>query len=357
MTRRPLRQLDVGAFRVSLQSSRLCCPEAWTRLEVDGLAQLYDAEITATLDELVPVKTVKCRRRPSDPWFDDECRTAKRGVRHKERAARRADPTTASVATAEWYAARRAYRTLLRRKKETFWQVKIDAENATPRRLWKSIDALMGRGSVPASSTIGPMEFHRFFDAKVASVRASTADAPPPTFTAVRSGCSFQHFDPISVDDVAAAIRALPDKQCSSDPIATRFVKDEVDVLAPFCAELFNRSLAAGLVPSSFKAAYITPLLKKVGMDPDDVSSYRPISNLSVTSKLLERLVAKQLVDYLTVSELLPKLQSAYRAHHSTETAVVKVLSDILQALDSGNLAVLTLLNLSAAFDTVDHAI
>ena len=92
-------------------------------------------------------------------------------------------------------------------------------------------------------------------------------------------------------------------------------------------------------------------------MDPDDVSSYRPISNLSVTSKLLERLVAKQLVDYLTVSELLPKLQSAYRAHHSTETAVVKVLSDILQALDSDNLAVLTLLDLSAAFDTVDHAI
>ena len=147
---------------------------------------------------------------PFDPWFDDECRAAKRGVRHKECAARRADSTTASIAAAEWYTARRTYRTLLRRKKETFWQVKIDAESSTPRRLWKSIDARMGRGSVPASSTIGPMEFHLFFDAKVASVRASTADAPPPTFTAVRSGCSFQHFDPISVDDVAAAIRENP---------------------------------------------------------------------------------------------------------------------------------------------------
>ena len=87
-----------------------------------------------------------------------------------------------------------------------------------------------------------------------------------------------------------------------------------------------------------------------------DVKSYRPISNLSVLSKLLERLVARQLIDYLTASRLLPDLQSAYRAHHSTETAVLKVLSDILLAVDKGDLAVLTLLDLSAAFDTVDHS-
>ena len=253
-------------------------------------------------------------------------------------------------------AARLGYRSLLRRKREEFWRTKIDAESSTPRQLWKSIDALMGRGSTPEPSTIGPTDFHQFFDAKVAGVRASTADAPSPTFTAVDPGCSFTHFELLTVEDVAAAIRALPDKQCSSDPIATRYVKEAVDVLAPFCTELFNRSLTAGSVPSSFKAAYVTPLLKKAGLDPADVSSYRPISNLSVMSKLLERLVAKQLVGYLTASGLLPRLQSAYRAHHSTETAVLKVMTDILRALDTGNLAVLTLLDLSAAFDTVDHA-
>src|SRR5664279_4460440 len=96
-------------------------------------------------------------------------------------------------------------------------------------------------------------------------------------------------------------------------------------------------------------------MLKKINLDPADVKSYRPISNLSVLSKLLERLVARQLLDYLTVSKLLPNLQSAYRAYHSTETAVLKVLSDILLAVDGGDLAVLTLLDLSAAFDTVNH--
>ena len=63
----------------------------------------------------------------------------------------------------------------------------------------------------------------------------------------------------------------------------------------------------------------------------------------------------QQLTTYLTDNGLLPDLQSAYRAHHSTETAVLKVVGDILLALDSGNLALLSLLDLSAAFDTVDH--
>ena len=126
----------------------------------------------------------------------------------------------------------------------------------------------------------------------------------------------------MSIIDVVAAVRALPDKQCLSDPLPTKLLKDNVDVFAPFLVELFNRSLALGVVPSIYKSAYVTPLLKKADLDPTDVKSYRPISNLSVLSKLLERLVAQQLLDYLTSSKLLPRLQSAYRVHHSTETAV-----------------------------------
>jgi len=60
--------------------------------------------------------------------------------------------------------------------------------------------------------------------------------------------------------------------------------------------------LSLGVVPASFKEAYITPLLKKSDMDPAEVKSYRPISNLSVLSKLLERLVARQLLDHLTIA-------------------------------------------------------
>jgi len=101
-----------------------------------------------------------------------------------------------------------------------------------------------------------------------------TDSAPPPSFFSAPSGCTFVNFRSLTVDDVAAAIRLLPDKQCGSDPIPTSLLKDCADVMAPFLVELYNKSLQSGTVPALFKAAYITPLLKKSDLDSADVRSY-----------------------------------------------------------------------------------
>jgi Reverse transcriptase (RNA-dependent DNA polymerase) len=130
------------------------------------------------------------------------------------------------------------------------------------------------------------------------------------------------------------------------DLMPTWLLKANVDILEPFLSRLFCWSLEHGVVPLILKSAYTMLILKKSDLDLLNTKSYRPISNLSVVSKLLERLVSRQFVAYLTDKGLIPDLQSAYRANHSTETAVLKVLSDILTALDSGNLAVLMLLDL-----------
>ena len=162
-------------------------------------------------------------------------------------------------------------------------------------------------------------------------------------------------FMPITQADVIQMIQALPDKQCSSDPLLTWLLKANVDLLAPFLCQLFCYSLEHSIVLSRLKAAYITPIVMNVDTDPTETKSYRLISNLSVLSKLLERLVCKQLTTYLKENGLLPDVQLAFRMHHSAETALLKVMCDILLTLDSGNLALLRLLDLSAAFDSVHH--
>ena len=124
-------------------------------------------------------------------------------------------------------------------------------------------------------------------------------------------------------------------------------LKQVIDIIAPF---------VEGHFPAVFKEAFVSSVVKKPGLDATDTSSCRPISNLSVLSKLLERLVVSQLMKYLTSADL-PLLQSGFRPDHSTETAVLRVMSDILQTVDRGDSAALILLDLSAAFVTVDHSI
>jgi len=85
------------------------------------------------------------------------------------------------------------------------------------------------------------------------------------------------------------------------------------------------------------------------------MSNYRPVSNLSYISKVMERVVAIRLNEYLVANNLLPRFQSAYRRRHSTETAMLRVWSDILRAADQRHVTLLGLLDMSAAFDCVDH--
>jgi len=130
----------------------LCHPDDWSELDVDGLAWLYDTEITTLLDQLVPSRAVTCRRHPSHPWFDRECRVAKCLTRRLESASRQTDPddvVAATAAKATWTTQRRAYIALRRHKRDTFWQNKMDAESHDPRQLWRSLDALLGRGRAP----------------------------------------------------------------------------------------------------------------------------------------------------------------------------------------------------------------
>ena len=127
-------------------------------------------------------------------------------------------------------------------------------------------------------------------------------------------------------------------------------------MLIPVITQIVNLSLTLGTMPESLKLAELLPSLKKHDADHEIFQNFRPISNLPMVSKVVEKAVADQFTRHILTNHLDEPFQSAYKAFHSTETALVKVQNDILQAIDQRQSVILLLLNLSAAFDTVDHS-
>ena len=116
-----------------------------------------------------------------------------------------------------------------------------------------------------------------------------------------------------------------------------------------------NASISQNKFPQGQKSAIVRPLLKKTTLDPSDLNSFRPISNLNFVSKLLERIINIRFTQHADQYNLFSPVQSAYRKFHSTETALVKIHNDLITTVDEGRVGALALLDLSAAFDTVNH--
>ena len=130
-----------------------------------------------------------------------------------------------------------------------------------------------------------------------------------------------------------------------------------LEQMLPAVTAIINQSQQAGVFPTVFKEAIVKPLMKKPSLDPNSLKNYWPISNLLGGQKSLKKIVLSQLSAYLNACNLFPTSQSVYRLGHSAETALLNMMNDILHALDNGDVTVVTFLDLSAAFNTIDHNI
>ena len=143
------------------------------------------------------------------------------------------------------------------------------------------------------------------------------------------------------------------------DPIPTSVLKitQILDTLLPVLSKAINDCLLSGCVPICLKSAAVTPLIKKPNLDNNDLKNYRTISQLPFISKVLEKIVSAQMLEYMSLNDLHEPLQSAYKPGHSTETAILRVKNDINHALGNRKVVLLVLLDLSAAVDTFVHSI
>ena len=161
---------------------------------------------------------------------------------------------------------------------------------------------------------------------------------------------------PVTSDYVYKELCKLnPTKSTGLDGIPARFLRDGAIAIKDHLAHIINLSISSSSVPKDFKSARVKPLFKK--NERSEVGNYRPVSILSVASKILERAVYVQLESYLRENDILYSFQSGFRGSFSTDTCLTHLTDHVHNQTSCGNFTGMVLIDLQKAFDTVDHVI
>ena len=327
----------------------------------DVLVQSFNAITSSVLNEVCPLITKTTAVKHRLPWYNDVIHIMLdvNGADWNADGRKVAQKWTKNVLDCRrnWSAK------LITESKIRFFTDKCISSNS--KEMYRTINSLLNKPfkTLPDSDSKHDLanKFLTFFIEKVENIRNdvsskdASASASLSEYDTV-SQCSLSDFQPLESEDIADIIRQFPSKSCSLDTIPSWLVKRNLDILLPPITKIVNASLSTGTFPSALKESIITPVIKKNNADRNSLKNYRPVANLPFLSKVIEKAASRQVMDHVDRNYLGEPLQSSYKRHHSTETVLLKVKNDLLCSLDN-NKAVLIVLDMSAAFDTVDHDI
>uniref|UniRef100_A0A3B5Q121 Reverse transcriptase domain-containing protein n=1 Tax=Xiphophorus maculatus TaxID=8083 RepID=A0A3B5Q121_XIPMA len=307
----------------------------------------------SALDEVAPMKPRKWRTK-MEPWLNDRTRAARRECRKFERKWKKDNlQVSFQVLKDSWH----RHQLIVKDTKREHLSNIILLNRHKPRLLFHIVDSVL---NVPHYTGFEPSlevceKFRVFFEDKVAGVRANIMCSASDPSVAVKCSTALSQFEPVTLSLIHETVGHLKASGSAADILPPRLFKEVLPVLGISITAIINSSLITGVVPKPFKQASLQPLIKKPGLDPFLLSNFRPISKLPFMSKILEKVVYNQLKAYLDVHNILEDFQSGFKTLHSTESALLRVFNDILLATDAGDPVILVLLDLTAAFDTVDH--
>ncbi len=359
LTFRKLKTIDNDSFRKDLAQDIKVLKLSDNMKE--AVAQ-YNSTMQKVLDKHAPEQTKSVTIRHHSPWYSDEIKQEKTMRRQLEKKwlSSRSDRDKMT-----FQEQRNKVAMMVKRAKSEFYTSLVSESKNNPKALFKVLDGLLHRNQEmplpPHDSAAGlASQFAEYFSGKIDKVRTELNDMQK------EDGCELpeerkyhtilSEFTPTTKDEIRQILMKAPTKSCNLDPMPTRLLKSCMDEVIPLLTKIVNLSFLTSIMPDSLKSAALTPLLKKAILELIE-KNYRPVSNLTFLSKLIERVAAKRLLSHQEINHLLEALQSAYRRGHSTETALAKVQDDIQLCMDKGQVMLQILLDLSAAFDTIDHNI
>ena len=290
----------------------------------------------------IPNKVITIR--PSDPpWITT---SIKRHIRKRNRAYKRAKKTNLPIHWTKFRNLRNRVTQLIRESKQSFndsMATKLKSDSLSPKQWWKLLKYFIARNS---KSSIPPLETNgQIYAEECEKANISNDFFKDQTLLDERNAeipdiHSYPVDSPLSnivltSDEVESVLKSLPvGKAVGPDWISNRVLKELSREISPALCGFFNQSLHTGIVPDSFKQAYVSPVHK--GGDPSEISNYRPISLLSNLDKAFEQLIFKYVYNHFLENNILTSFQSGFRRRDSTVNQPSYLCNTFCQALDAG---------------------
>ncbi|HBK72410.1 MAG TPA: hypothetical protein DDZ39_12280 [Flavobacteriaceae bacterium] len=334
---------------------------------LDDLLDSYNKGLISSLDKHAPVKErylkKKNNKNKMDFYLSPEIIHFRKLRRKSEKKWKRYKNESYKV---EFLKYRNKVINLIKKEKIIFYQNSFNDCKGNPKKIFNLINNLTKLNNCDYSDYSKEEtrdianKFAKHFIEKIEIINANILNQETNIAHSLslnsKLPCTFI-LNTVSANHIYEIVHMLKCTTSYYDPISTKLLKNKsvLDVILPLITNIINSSISLGEFPHTEKNAIVKPFPKSKDASLSDLSKFRPISNLTYISKILEKVVSLQLNNYLESNYIFPKFQSGYRSFNSTETALLRIKNDVLKHITDGKCVLMVLLDLSAAFDTVNH--